>query len=66
MIHGKTHSGEDSDVAKIRSEFWIKNVQRICKSINYKCVTCRKLQAKVATQVMGKLPEERLKSSLPW
>ena len=65
-IHQEKHTGVDSDVAKIRSEYWIVGIQQICKSIRYKCVKCRKGSAKVSSQVMGRLPLERLKPAPPW
>ena len=66
MIHREKHVGIDSDIAKIRLEFWIIGLQQICKSINYNCIDCRKRRAELSSQIMGKLPLDRLKPSPPW
>ena len=36
------------------------------KSIKLNCVVCKKIEKKLTGQVMGKLPEERLKPAPPW
>ena len=66
MIHNEKHVGVDSDVAKIRLEYWIIGLQKLCSSIKYKCVECRKKYLELSSQVMGPLPEGRLKPSPPW
>ena len=66
MIHDEKHAGIDSDIAKIRSNYWVIGLPRICWSINFLCVECRKRRAKLSSQVMGKLPLERLKPAPPW
>ena len=66
MIHGENHSGIDSDISKIRLNYWIVGLRQICKSINTKCVDCRKQRLKLSSQIMGKLPIERLKPAPAW
>ena len=48
-----------------RLHFWIIGIQKLCKSIRQNCVECRKRFSKLCSQVMGKLPLERLKPSPP-
>ena len=56
----------DSDIARVRLEYWIVGVHQICSSIRYKCVTCKRKHAACSSQIMGKLPIERLKPAPPW
>ena len=65
MIHEENHVGIDSDIAKIQLHYWIIGLQHICKYVNYKCIVCRKKRAQISSQVMGKLPLERLKPAPP-
>ena len=37
---------------------WIIGLPRIVKSIRYSCVTCKKVNEKTTTQLMGRLPQE--------
>ena len=60
-IHNILHLGVDSDIAKIRSVFWIIGLSNIVRRIRRNCVTCRRRYLKLSNQVMGKLPIERLK-----
>ena len=65
-MHNRTHLGVDADVSKIRATFWIIGLTRIVSRIRNKCVTCRKKYAKLHSQIMGKLPIERLKPAPPF
>ena len=60
------HLGVSSTVAKIRSRFWIINVQNIVKSICNKCIKCRKKFKMLCGQAMKDLPVERLQPSPPF
>ena len=60
-IHNILHLGIDSDVAKIRSYYWIIGLFNIVKQIRNNCTVCKKKYLKMSTQSMGKLPVERLK-----
>lgn len=60
------HLGAASTVARIRSRFWIINVQKMVKSICNKCVKCRKKFKKLCGQIMKNLPLERLQPSPPF
>ena len=60
------HLGVSSTVAKIRSRFWIINVQKIVKSICNKCIKCRKKFKMLCGEAMKDLPVERLQPSPPF
>lgn len=65
-IHNQGHYGVATTVAKVRSRFWIIGLHKLAKTIKYHCVTCKKLDQNTAEQVIGKLPEERLKPAPAW
>ena len=65
-IHNIAHRGVNSDVAKVRLEYWIVGVTRLMRSIRYGCVTCRKREGKLQQQIMAPLPIERLKPAPMW
>ena len=65
-IHEEGHQGVSATTSKVRSRFWVIGLPRIVKSIRYNCVTCKKLDKKTTTQLMGRLPQERLKPAPAW
>ena len=65
-IHSMSHLGVAATVSKIRSKYWITNLQRMVKSIRNKCVICRKFNKRFEEQKMGELPAHRLKPSPPF
>ena len=66
MIHYEKHVGVDSDMAKVRLEYWVVGLQKLCKMTRFNCIVCRKKYSKLSSQIMGVLPEGRLKPSPPW
>ena len=62
-VHSIDHLGVAATICKIRRKFWITHLERLVKSIRYKCVRCRKLDKKLAEQMMSQLPLHRLKPS---
>lgn len=60
-IHNRGHYGVSTTASKIRSKFWIVKLLKMTKSIKHNCIICKRLDKKLSEQVMGKLPEERLK-----
>jgi len=66
MVHNKKHGGVESDVATVRLKFWIVGLRQLCVHVKDKCIYCRKLHKKVASQKMGLLPKERLKPAPAW
>lgn len=60
-IHNAAHLGKASTVCKIRDRFWILKLPSLVASIRNKCVTCKKLNAKLQEQIMAQVPLHRLK-----
>ena len=65
-IHNRDHHGVLSTASKVRARFWITKLLNMVKSIKSQCIICKKLDKTLSPQVMGKLPEERLKPAPPW
>ena len=66
MIHKSGHLGISTEVAKIRTRFWIVSIECIVKSIRFNCITCRKRNKQLASQIMSPLPLERLRPAPGW
>ena len=62
-IHNTCHAGIETLLAKVQIKYWIPKVRNLLRSIQTRCITCRKLRKEVAGQIMGQLPEGRLKPS---
>ena len=60
------HLGVAATVARIRSRFWITNLQKMVKSIYFKCVTCKRKFQRLSGQIMSNLLLERLQPSPPF
>ncbi len=56
--------GVNAILAETRQRFWIVNGREAVKRIAYGCYQCRKMRAKLATQVMAPLPASRVTMSL--
>ena len=61
-----SHLGSASTVTRIRSRFWVTNVQKMVNTICNKCAKCRKKFKKLCGQSMKELPRERLQPSPPF
>ena len=64
-FHQIGHAGVATTVAKIRTKFWIIRAHDLAKSVKFRCVTCRELEAKAETQFMANLPRSRLEPFTP-
>ena len=66
--HNKVHhQGRIFTQAALRQAgYWIVGAQKLIKAYIYKCVTCRHLRGKHASQLMGDLPQERVELSPPF
>ena len=64
-FHQIGHTGVATTVAKIRTKFWIIRAHDLAKSVKFRCVTCRELEAKAETQFMANLPRSRLEPFTP-
>ncbi|XP_071944711.1 uncharacterized protein [Antedon mediterranea] len=61
------HQGRHITEGAIRSGgYWVIGRKRLVSTMIYKCVTCRKLRGKTATQKMADLPLDRITPSPPF
>ena len=60
------HLGVAATIARIRLRYWIIGIRKLVKRIVADCVICCKKFKRLSTQVMGKLPIERIKPSTPF
>ena len=60
------HLGVSATARKVRAKYWIVKLHKLVKSIKSQCITCGKIEKKTSEQIMGQLPEERLKPAPPW
>ena len=66
FVHEMSHPGVATTMAKVRLKYWVVDLKRMVKSIVFKCVICRSYRKTLMSQVMGKLPVERIKAAPPW
>jgi Pao retrotransposon peptidase/Family of unknown function (DUF5641)/Protein of unknown function (DUF1759)/Putative peptidase (DUF1758)/Integrase zinc binding domain len=60
------HAGPQLVLASLRQRYWPLRGLREIKSIIHQCITCHKLKAKSAMQLMGSLPQDRVTASRPF
>ena len=65
QVHQCGHTEVAATVAKTRRRFWILKAHDIAKSVKFRCVFCREMQAMAESQVMAELPECRLAPFTP-
>ena len=65
-IHNMGHLGVSSVITIVRRKYWIVGLRQLVKSIPFRCVTCKRLDARLQQQVMGKIPQERLRPAPQW
>ena len=46
-VHRCGHTGVAATVAKIRRKYWIPRAHMLAKTVKFRCVLCRKLEAKL-------------------
>ena len=54
------HQGREHVLARLRAQYWILSVRAEVRSVLKKCVSCKRRQARVVTQLMSDLPEDRI------
>ena len=64
-FHEISHAGVEWSLSLLRERFWVTKGRRVMKSVIGKCVTCKRLFAKPATQLMADLPLDRISPHLP-
>ena len=67
QVHQCGHTAVAATVAKTRRRFWILIIKahNIAKSVKFRCVFCREMQAMAESQVMAELPQCRLAPFTP-
>lgn len=60
------HGGNQLSLAFSRRKYWIINGKRLIKNIISKCTKCIRFKGETAHQIMGELPEARVKQSFPF
>ena len=55
-VHEEEHSGATKTAAKSRRKFWIIRGRKLATKIRYSCYDCRRLDKKLASQLMSPLP----------
>ncbi|XP_068678843.1 uncharacterized protein [Montipora foliosa] len=65
QVHQCGHTAVAATVAKTRRRFWILKAHDLAKSVKFRCVFCREMQAKAESQVMAELPVCRLAPFTP-
>lgn len=65
-VHNFGHTGVAATAAKVRAKYWIMGVERIAKSVKYKCVFCRELDSKTERPMMADLPSDRIVPTPPF
>ena len=65
-IHNKYHRDVDTTVMLIRKEFWIPGLRKLVTIIDRHCKFCLISRQKVASQIMGDMPEWRTQPNGPF
>ncbi|XP_049876780.1 uncharacterized protein LOC126374292 isoform X2 [Pectinophora gossypiella] len=60
------HAGPRVVLSTINQRFWIVHGMREIKKVLHKCITCFKLKANSAKQLMGTLPHDRVNACRPF
>ena len=66
FIHNKYHRDVDTTVVQIRKEFWIPGLRKLVTTIDRHCKFCLISRQKVASQIMGDMPEWRTQPNGPF
>ncbi|XP_037921190.1 uncharacterized protein LOC119658004 [Hermetia illucens] len=65
--HKELHHGSyQLLLSELRQKYWILNGANYIKNLISKCVECRKFKIKTYNQIMGNLPEDRVRPSRPF
>jgi len=59
------HQGRNHVLAHLRQKYWIIKAGVAVKSLLKRCITCKRIQAKVSTQKMADLPASRVQPDEP-
>ena len=59
FYHEKYHKEVDSIVTHVRNDYWVIRCRKIASKIDFNCTHCKLQRKKLASQIMGELPEFR-------
>ena len=66
-IHKKNlHASGQLLLSLIRQKVWIPHARNVLRKVTQRCMTCFRLKPTTSPQLMGQLPEARVKSSKPF
>ncbi|XP_043257967.1 uncharacterized protein LOC122400510 [Colletes gigas] len=66
-VHKRTlHGGIQLTLRVLRQQYWIISARSLVRGYIHRCVTCVRQKAQSATQLMGALPDVRVKPSAPF
>ena len=60
------HVGPTTLLSLLSEHYFVIGARRLVKAISQRCVTCQRSYLRTATQMMGQLPETRIKPSPPF
>ena len=66
FVHGLSHNGTSTTMAKVRLFAWVPNLRKLARSVVSKCIKCKRLRGITAQQLMSSLPPQRLSISPAW
>ena len=66
FVHGLSHNGTSTTMAKVRLFAWVPNLRKLARSVVSKCIKCKRLRGIMAQQLMSSLPPQRLSISPAW
>ena len=65
--HEFCHASQDGTLSRFRSQgYWTVRACHLAKRVKNDCITCRKLDPKILSQIMGGIPTERLLEPMAW
>ncbi|XP_064479062.1 uncharacterized protein LOC135392275 [Ornithodoros turicata] len=64
--HQLLHAGIRDTLVQLRENFWVTRARRLVKRVIHDCVTCKRLNAKAASETVAPLPADRVTECLPF
>jgi len=60
------HAGPRALVSLLREKIWLVNAQEACRRTDRSCIRCFRCKPQLLTQIMGKLPSDRVRALRPF
>lgn len=64
--HSERHDGVAGTLLRMSWKAWVTRGRRIAQKVVDKCIVCKKARANTCQQIMGDLPEERIRPTAPF